>query len=124
MPLRQEGEERVRPAERNRREVVSRRAVVRVDGSLEVALAEVVACEKGDGAGVAGLDSAHGVLEEVDAGGAAIRVLHQPADTKAKAPRQVDRVVGMERERRDAEAIDRVAVDSRIRERSGKPIGE
>jgi hypothetical protein len=47
------------------------------------------------------------VLEHVDAGSAAVRVLHQPAQAQAELPGEVDGVVWREREGADRKAIDR-----------------
>ena len=66
--------------------------------------------------GVARLDRPRRVLEHVDAGGAAVRVLHQPAE--AQPSRQARSIAwsGREREGRDAEPVDVAALDPGRRE--------
>ena len=69
-----------------------------------------------DGLGVPRLDRAHRMLEHVQPAGAAAGVLHQPPQAQPKTPGQVDRMVGQERERADAEAVDVARLDARIGE--------
>jgi hypothetical protein len=112
VPPGHERELRVRPEERDRREVVARGAVVAVDELGELLPQQPVAREEDDRLGIACLDRPQRVLEHVDPGSAARRVLRQPAEPEPESPGEVDRVVGTERERRHAEAVDGVALDA------------
>jgi hypothetical protein len=62
------------------------------------------------------------VLEHVQSGGAAVGVLHQPPRAQAEPEREVGDVVGRQRERRDAEAVDVAAGDPRALEHAEEPV--
>ena len=92
--LGQKREECVRAAEAKRREVVAGGRVVAGDELGERLPVEAVAGQHEHGGRIARLDRAHGMLEHVDPGRAAVRVLHQPPQAKTELPGEVDGVVG------------------------------
>src|SRR5260221_3523481 len=63
---------------------------------------------------VPALDGANRVLEHIDATGAAIGVLHDPSRTDSKPPGDIDRVVRLERKRRDRQPINPRSIASCI----------
>ena len=64
------------------------------------------------------------MLEHVDARSPAGRGVHQPAQAQPERDREVDRVVGSERERGHAEAVDRRRREPRVVERAARRVGE
>ena len=109
MTIRQEREERIRPLQGQWRQVLLREPVIAIYKAREVSRTEVVAGNQQDPFRITRFDRSQRVLQEVDPGGAAIGVLHQPAYAHPEPPGQVDRVVGTKGERCDAEAINVVA---------------
>ena len=124
MALRQEGEERIGAAERDRREVVARGDVVLVHELRERVLAEDVTRDEEDARGVLGRDGARCVLEHVDACRAACPAVHQPAEAEAESDRDVDRVVGRERERRNPESVDCTRFEARVAQSAPRRVRE
>ena len=105
LPRRHQRVDAVRAAVPERRQV-QLRDDVEVRRHLGVAAkAGGVAADHQHDRGGAGLDRAHRMPEHVHGRGAAIGVLHQPAQLEAELPGEVDRGVGRQRERRRREAV-------------------
>ena len=71
----------------------------------EVACLKLIAGHECDDVRVAMLDGADRMLQQIDAARAAVAVIHAPARAQPESPRKIDRVIGTERERSDAETI-------------------
>ena len=71
----------------------------------EIACLKLIAGHKCDDVRVAMLDCADRMLQQIDAARAAVAVVHAPARTQPEPPREIDRVIGTECERSDAETI-------------------
>jgi len=124
LPAGEHREKCVRASVRDAREVLRRRSVVVVDERPERLTVEVVSREQHDRGRVACVDRPHRVLEKLDAGGAAVAVVHQPARPETELPREIDRAVGRQRERGDTETVDLLAPDAGVREHANERIGE
>src|SRR5438045_5389708 len=64
------------------------------------------------------------MLQQLDAGDAAVSVVHEPADAETELPREIDGAIRRERERGDAEAVHLIPLDSRVSEHAHERVGE
>ena len=88
-----EGEQAIRSTEAERGQVVAHRLVVVVCQIEVVSFGEMVGSKDRNGASIAVLDGAKRMLQHVDAAGAAIELVHDPARSQPQFPSDVDRMI-------------------------------
>ena len=122
--LREQGEERIGAAERDRREVVARGDVVlvhelreRVWRKTSPATSRMHEASPAATARVACWSMSMPAAPPVAA-------VHQPAEAEAESDREVDRVVGRERERRDPESVDRTRFEACVAQSAPRRVRE